>query len=127
MRREQRRQGLFNSVALLSLLVALLGTWSCVKTMAPEPPRAIPGGVRFTVSAPGAKAVCLVGSFNGWIKRATPMAIVGGTLWSVVVPLKEGEYPFMYVIDESQWVTPEHADDFVTDGFGQTNGVVVVR
>ena len=95
--------------------------------MGPEPPKDTPGGVRFTVSAPGAKAVCLVGSFNGWIKSATPMAILEGTLWSVVVPLKEGEYPFMYVIDESQWVTPPHADDFVTDGFGQTNGVVVVR
>ncbi|MGE0642821.1 MAG: isoamylase early set domain-containing protein [Nitrospira sp.] len=84
-------------------------------------------GVRFTVSAPGATSVCVVGAFNGWLKGASPMAIAGGDVWSVVVPLKEGEYPFMYVIDEDQWVTPAHADDFVTDGFGQTNGIVVVR
>lgn len=127
MRREQRRHGLFNSIALLSVFVALIGTWSCAKPMGPEPPRVTPGGVRFTISAPGAKAVYLVGSFNGWVKSATPMASVGGTLWSVVMPLKKGEYPFMYVIDEGQWVTPLEADDFVTDGFGQTNGVVVVR
>jgi len=127
MRREQRRNGFFNSIALLSLLVALLGTWSCARTMIPEPPSLTPEGVRFTVSAPGAKAVCLVGSFNGWVQSATPMASVGGTLWSVIVPLKEGEYFFMYVIDQDQWVTPPQADDFVTDGFGQTNGVVVVR
>ncbi|MGE3486436.1 MAG: isoamylase early set domain-containing protein [Nitrospira sp.] len=127
MAREQRRHGLFNSIALLSVLVTFIGTGSCTKTIVPEPPRVTPGGVKFTISAPGAKDVCLVGTFNGWVKRATPMARVNGTLWSVVMPLKEGEYAFMYVIDEDQWVTPPQADDFVTDGFGQTNGVVVVR
>jgi len=127
MGREQRRHWLFISITLLSVFVACIGTWSCAKTMGPEPPRVTPGGVRFTISAPGAKTVCLVGSFNGWVKSATPMAILEGTLWSVVLPLSEGEYPFMYVIDEGQWVTPPEADDFVTDGFGQTNGVVVVR
>ena len=49
------------------------------------------------------------------------------TLWSVIVPLHAGEYPFMYVIDGVEWITPPQAEDFVTDGFGQTNGVVVVR
>jgi 1,4-alpha-glucan branching enzyme len=84
--------------------------------------------VRFTVLAPGAKKVFLVGSFNGWAKGATPMKAVGSSgLWSVDVPLKEGEYTFMYVIDDVRWVTPPLAEDFVTDGFGQTNGVVVVR
>lgn len=127
MRKKRRRHGFFTSIALLSLFIALIGTWSCAKTMGPERPRAMPGGIRFTVSAPGAKAVSLVGSFNGWVKSATPMTLVDGALWSVVVPLNEGEYPFMYVIDDVQWVTPPHADDFVTDGFGQTNGVVVVQ
>ncbi len=125
--RKQRRHGFFHSIALLSLFLAFTGIWGCAKAMGPERPRATPEGVRFTLSAPGAKAVCLVGSFNGWVKSATPMAVGNGDLWSVVVPLKEGEYPFMYVIDEGQWITPPHADDFVTDGFGQTNGIVVVR
>ena len=77
--------------------------------------------------AAGAKHVSLVGSFNGWAKRATPMTMLDDALWSVIVPLKEGEHTFMYLIDESQWVTPPQADDFVTDGFGQTNGVVILR
>ncbi|MDH4086429.1 MAG: isoamylase early set domain-containing protein [Nitrospira sp.] len=118
---------MFHVIILLSITMALSGTWSCTKTVTPEPPKTTPGGVRFTVLAPGAKNVFLVGSFNGWAKRATPMKIMDGTLWSVVVPLEEGEYPFMYVIDGVRWVTPPQADDFVTDGFGQTNGVVVVR
>lgn len=55
------------------------------------------------------------------------MTIVEGALWSVTVPLKAGEYSFMYVIDGRQWITPPQAEDFVTDGFGQINGVVIVR
>jgi hypothetical protein len=47
--------------------------------------------------------------------------------WSVDVPLKEGEHTFMYLIDGIRWITPPLAEDFVTDGFGQTNGVVIVR
>ena len=33
---------------------------------------------------------------------------------------------FMFVIDGSRWVTPPLADDFVDDGFGSKNGVVIV-
>ena len=54
-------------------------------------------------------------------------AVNASGLWSVDVPLKNGEYTFMYVLDGVRWVTPPLADDFVTDGFGQTNGVVIVR
>lgn len=127
MPRELRWHGLFNSIAIVILLTTCLGISGCAQTIGPERPIATAGGVRFTVSAPGVKSVCVVGAFNGWVKNASPMAIAGGDVWSVVVPLREGEYPFMYVFDEEQWVTPPHADDFVTDGFGQTNGVVVVR
>lgn len=106
------------------------GLEGCAKptVMRPESPKAKAGTVRFTVLAPGAKQVFLVGSFNGWAKDATPMAIINGdSLWAVDIPLKEGEYTFMYLIDGMRWVTPALAEDFVTDEFGQTNGVVTVR
>jgi 1,4-alpha-glucan branching enzyme len=113
---------------VLLLVTALVGGWGCTKAIKPERPQSVPGGVRFTVLMPGAKTVFLVGSFNGWTKRATPMKIVdGASLWSVDVPLAEGEHTFMYVIDGVRWMTPPQAEDFVIDGFGQTNGVVIVR
>jgi 1,4-alpha-glucan branching enzyme len=91
-------------------------------------PKSLAVAVRFTVLAPGAKQVVLVGSFNGWAKDATPMKIVdGSSIWLVEVPLAEGEHTFMYVIDGVRWMTPPQAEDFVIDGFGQTNGVVIVR
>jgi 1,4-alpha-glucan branching enzyme len=111
---------------VVAALCALLP--SCAQIRKPEPPRSIGGAVRFTLSAPEAKTVFVVGSFNGWVKGATPMAAVGSSgLWSVDVPLKEGEYTFMYLVDGVRWMTPPLAEDFVTDGFGQTNGVVIVR
>jgi 1,4-alpha-glucan branching enzyme len=127
MRREQWYRGWFSPFVLPAIIVALSGMWSCAKPMKPGTPHRTTDGVRFTLLAPGSKNVCVVGSFNGWVKGVTPMKMVEGALWSVIVPLQEGEYAFMYVIDGTQWVTPPHADDFVTDGFGQTNGVVVVR
>jgi 1,4-alpha-glucan branching enzyme len=108
----------------------LCGSWACakppvIKLSVPTPQA---GAVRFTVFAPGAKQVFLVGSFNDWTKGATPMKMVdGSSLWSVDVPLTEGEHMFMYVIDGVRWMTPPQAEDFVIDGFGQTNGVVIVR
>ncbi|MFO0701259.1 MAG: isoamylase early set domain-containing protein [Nitrospira sp.] len=121
---------MLHRIALGIVLIALAGLWSCAQTIKQErlePPKAVAGGVRFTVHVPGAKQVSLVGSFNGWSKGATPMNVRDGALWSIIIPLKAGEHTFMYLIDGSQWVTPPHAEDFVTDGFGQTNGVVIVR
>lgn len=127
MQRGQGCLGLFHILILLSVTTALSGTWSCTKTVQPDMPRPVPDGVRFTLLAPGAKNVFLVGSFNGWTKGATPMKAMAGDRWAVIVPLKTGEYTFMYLVDGVQWVTPPQAEDFVTDGFGLTNGVVVIR
>lgn len=127
MRRESKLNPIVTLTFLFVLLVLLNGLWSCTTGVRPEAPRPTPEGIRFTLLAPGAKQVSLVGSFNSWAKTATPMQMQTGAVWVVVVPLKEGEHTFMYLIDGAQWVTPPQADDFVTDGFGQTNGVVVVR
>jgi 1,4-alpha-glucan branching enzyme len=111
-------------------IVLMLCLGGCVKPsmMKADLPKRVAGVVRFTVLAPGAKQVFLVGSFNGWATGATPMKIPNGSaLWAVDVPLKQGEYTFMYLIDGTRWMTPPLAQDFVIDGFGQTNGVVIVR
>ena len=84
-------------------------------------------GVRFAVSMPEARTVSVAGAFNEWSATAHPMVHDGSTgLWRTSVPLESGEHAFMYVVDGDRWVTPPEADDFVSDGFGQTNGVVVV-
>ncbi len=115
-------------VLLGTILMVGLAGCAKAKVVKPELPKSLAGVVRFTILAPGAKQVNLVGSFNGWGKNATPMKIMDSSgLWLVDVPLKEGEHTFMYLIDGTRWITPPLAEDFVTDGFGQVNGVVIVR
>jgi 1,4-alpha-glucan branching enzyme len=110
------------SVALVMALSA------CASMIKPEMPRLVSGGVRFTLSAPEAKTVYVVGSFNGWVKGATSMKREGQTgVWIAEVMIRPGEHTFMYLVDGKEWVVPPLAEDFVTDGFGQTNGVVIVR
>ncbi len=108
-----------------ALLIAMS---ACAATIMPDVPRPVAGGVRFTYLAPAATTVSIVGSFNGWVKGATQMKQEGKTgVWSADVPIRPGEYTFMYLIDGKEWAVPPLAEDFVTDGFGQTNGVVIVR
>ena len=83
-------------------------------------------GVRFSLEQPAAQAVAVAGTFNGWSRSAHPMTRDGARgRWTVVVSLPPGEHLFMYVVDGA-WVAPPQAADFVDDGFGSRNGVVVV-
>ncbi len=101
--------------------------WSCATNHVPKPPQAVAEGVRFILSVPGANQASLAGSFNGWSPTTHPMKADGDGRWMLVVPLPPGEYQFMYVINGKQWLTPPLAEDFVDDGFGNRNGVVIVR
>ena len=48
-------------------------------------------GVTFSVWAPNAETVCLVGDFNGWDGRRNPMRMRDGGVWEVFMPgLGEG-------------------------------------
>ena len=116
----------FQRLVLCGILSAVMS--ACAATVVPELPKPVTGGMRFTLSAPEAKTVCVVGSFNGWVKGAMPMKRVGGSgLWVAEITLRPGEHTFMYLVDDDEWVVPPMAEDFVMDGFGQMNGVVVVR
>lgn len=128
---EARWNGISRALGLVLLgTILMVGLVGCAKTKVVklESPKSLAGMVPFTILAPGAKQVNLVGSFNAWGKNATPMKIMDSSgLWSVDVPLKEGEHTFMYLIDGTRWITPPLAEDFVTDSFGHLNGVVIVR
>lgn len=105
-----------------------LALWACVARPISEHPTKVTEGIRFTVVMPIARSVAVSGSFNGWSAMAHPMKRAGSDgAWTVVIPLPVGEHLFMYVVDGERWVTPPAAEDFVSDGFGNTNGVVVVR
>ena len=74
-----------------------------------------------------AASVSLVGDFNGWDAKATPMKklVPHGAYWSVTLPLSVGRHLYSFVVD-SQWVADQHAPLAPDDGFGHPNSVRLV-
>jgi 1,4-alpha-glucan branching enzyme len=80
------------------------------------------------VAPAAATTVAVAGSFNDWSATSHPLRRRGTSgPWVLVLTLAPGEHAFMFVVDGSRWVVPPAAVDFVDDGFGSTNGLVVVR
>jgi 1,4-alpha-glucan branching enzyme len=111
-------------IAFVAALAAVSA--SCAGTVA-RGPVVTPDGVRFTLEHAAAKSVSVAGDFNEWSPSAHPLTRNGSRRWSVVVALPAGEHKFMFVVDGEQWLVPPLAEDYVDDGFGSRNGVVVVR
>ena len=58
--------------------------------------------ITFKYCAPEAKAVFLVGSFNGWNTSANPLKKNKEGTWSTAVNLFPGTYEYLYVVD-GEW------------------------
>ncbi|WP_043579487.1 isoamylase early set domain-containing protein [Gemmatimonas phototrophica] len=85
------------------------------------------GTVRFEFALPnGARKVSLVGDFNGWDERATPMVQQHGNgSWSARIPLAPGRHDYAFVVDGTRWVVDALAPQAPDAGYGPTNTVVV--
>ncbi len=83
-------------------------------------------GVSFTLYAPKATSVAIAGSFNAWDTRKDRLSGPDKNgLWSIVLPLAEGRYEYLFVINEKDW-QPDPAVPEVDDGFGRKNSVLLV-
>lgn len=83
-------------------------------------------GVRFAVLAPGVKHVSLVGDFNGWNPKSTPLMLArDGRTWSILVPLASGRHTYAFVIDDEIVADPA-APAAVDDDFGTPSSLVLV-
>ena len=83
--------------------------------------------VQFVLRAPDAASVSLVGDFNEWDPRATPLHAVSrdGT-WSVSLPLAPGRHVYAFVIDGQEWRPDPDAPAAPGDDFGVPNSVITV-
>lgn len=82
--------------------------------------------VRFSISAPDARSVALVGDFNGWAKSGTELsasAVAG--VWTITLPLPPGRHQYAFLIDGQRWVVDPTAT-IVSDDFGTETSVVMV-
>lgn len=73
-------------------------------------------GVYFSVWAPNARHVSVVGNFNGWNRQTHPMNVRwdDSGIWEVFIPwLNQGEY-YKYYIESTNGYTVEKGDPFAT-------------
>lgn len=82
--------------------------------------------VNFTVPAQeGDDSAYLVGDFNDWDMRATPMARTSEGNWEVKLSLKPNrEYQYRYLVNGTLWRTDPSADSYVRNPYGTENSVV---
>lgn len=90
------------------------------KTATPELRR-----VRFGYFQADAQEVFLVGSFNGWNPRATPMTRDKLGDWSVELNLPPGEYRYRLIVD-GQWKDDPAAQQTAMNPYGGFDAVIVL-
>jgi len=80
--------------------------------------------VEFRLSMPQARNVAVVGTFNNWDTKKTPMQN-DGTNWKASIPLAPGRYEYRFVAD-GQWLSDPNAKESVGNDFGSSNSVLMV-
>jgi 1,4-alpha-glucan branching enzyme len=87
---------------------------------------------RVTFMLPNAAAldsqqVALVGDFNNWSVKATPMKRIKNGGYSVNLDLEPGRgYRFRYFIDGCRWENDWNADRYEQNPYGGDDSIVVV-
>lgn len=86
------------------------------------------GKVRVTFAMPAtiwADTIYVVGDFNGWDQRATPLRLTDSG-WLVTLELDAGKaYQYRYLIDGCEWHNDWQADGYEPNAYGGDNSVVI--
>lgn len=111
------------SLNVLLLVVFLLSIAGCAqKRLGPEITK---DGILFSFYAPTARSVTISGNFNAWdIHKDRMSGPDKNGVWSVVIPLREGRYEYLFIVD-GKW-RPDPSVPAVDDGFGGKNSVLFV-
>ncbi|MEW5960134.1 MAG: isoamylase early set domain-containing protein [Chloroflexota bacterium] len=74
-----------------------------------------------------ARDAYVVGEFNGWDQRATPLKKFKG-VWKTTLDLEQGrEFQFRYLVNGSDWRNDDAADKYVPNNVDGENSVVVTN
>ncbi len=83
--------------------------------------------VTMNLHAPEAHQVAVAGTFNKWKADANMLTRQENGVWTITIPLKPGEYSYMFIVDGKAWVTDPNAETYSDDGYGNKNAVMRVR
>jgi hypothetical protein len=83
--------------------------------------------VQFGFVAPHASSVALVGDFNNWDPKATPLrAASTGGVWSVEVPIQPGRHLYAFIVDGTAWRPDPAAPQASGEDYGEPNSALTV-
>jgi len=82
--------------------------------------------VRFEFSDPGARKVCLAGTFNSWRPETGQMERKDDGGWFIDVQLAPGTYEYRLVVD-GNWRPDPNASHAIVNPFGERNSLVTVE
>jgi 1,4-alpha-glucan branching enzyme len=79
----------------------------------------------FTLTAPAALRVLLVGDFTQWQKNPIALEKQPNGLWRTTVPLETGTYHYRFLVD-GQWCDDPNCTVRVANPFGSQDSVLTV-
>jgi len=82
--------------------------------------------ISFSIDAPYASKVMLVGDFNNWDKANTPLKKSAKvSAWRKDLTLKPGKYQYKFLVDGNWMIDPSNSKKSV-NSFGTENSIVEV-
>lgn len=72
--------------------------------------------VEFHLRAPKAKAVDLIGDFNGWKAGTLTLSRASGGAWELMLPLPPGSYHYLFLVDGQTTADPAARTATLPDG-----------
>jgi hypothetical protein len=82
---------------------------------------------QFVLELASARSVSVVGDFNHWDPRATPMVRgADGGMWSSIVPLVPGRHVYEFMVNDSTFMLDPRAAKVRDPDFGTDMSVVMV-
>lgn len=81
--------------------------------------------MRFVLADARARTVSLVGDFNAWARRATPLTHAKPGVWTAQVALPAGRHQYAFLVDGKRWVVDPAAEQ-LADDFDTPSSVVTV-
>ncbi len=81
--------------------------------------------LRFVYIGNDAESVAVAGDFSDWEPiEMTRQTVNGEDVWTGLVSMNRGEHRYMFVKNDSQWITDPLATVQRDDGFGNKNAVI---